>query len=337
MKAGIFFGAFAGASWGLVFLPPALLPGFHPLLLTCGRFVAYGVLALCLLLPILRRLRRKWSWQYLPALIRLSLSSNIIYFMLLSAAVQRIGIAATSLIIGLLPLTITLLGRSKHDAPSLTKLLWPMLAVLAGVACINIEALSQVESLATDWYEPMLGLLMAVGALASWSWYAWDNARALERTKFDSNEWSLLVGLMTGFVAAGVWGGIDWLAPVATPPAGDHQWTLFWGLNLLLALVSSWLGYMAWNACTRRLPLTLTGQMVVFETLFALAYGFAYLQRLPSTLEAISIVLLVGGVVASVRLHAEHRGELVGRPQPVTRTTGAHGGDTRSEVPSVTY
>jgi len=318
MKAGIFFGATAGASWGLVFLPPALLPGFHPLLLTCGRFVAYGVLALCLVLPILRRLRQKWSWQDLPALVRLSLSSNIVYFLLLSAAVQRIGIAATSLIIGLLPLTITLLGRSDHNVPSLSKLFWPLLAVLAGVACINIEALSRAESLATNWYEPALGLLMAAGALASWSWYAWDNARALEKTDFDSNEWSLLVGLMTGLVAAGVWGLIDWLAPVASPLADDAQWTLFWSLNLVLALVSSWLGYMAWNACTRRLPLTLTGQMVVFETLFALIYGFAYLQRLPSLLEAMSIVLLVGGVVASVRLHSGHRRAVQTSVQPAS-------------------
>lgn len=307
MKSGILFGAMAGASWGLVFLPPALLPSFSPLLLTCGRFLAYGILALLLLVPLYSRIKSKWQWQDLAGLLRLSLSSNIVYFLLLAGAVQRIGIAATSLIIGLLPLTITLLGRSEHNAPPLKRLFWPLLAVVAGMGCVNMEALSQAENAATDWLDPVLGLLMAFGGLASWSWYAKDNARCLEQTRFDSNEWSLLVGLVTGLIAAGIWAIASIISPTSVTPAADADWTLFWLLNLVLALVSSWLGYMAWNACTRRLPLTLTGQMVVFETLFALLYGFVYLQHLPSPLEALSILLLVGGVLTSVRLHTQHK------------------------------
>lgn len=307
MKSGILYGAAAGASWGMVFLSPALLPSCPPLLLTCGRFLAYGVLALVLLLPLWRRLPEKWQWQDLPALLRLALSSNLLYFLLLSAAVQRIGIAATSLIIGLLPLTITLSGRRDTDAPSLRQLFWPLLSVLAGMVCINIETVVLATGSSTTLSGRIWGVLLALGALASWTWYATDNARTLKRTRFNSNEWSLLVGLATGAMAALVWGAMIILYPAAVPaPATTSELQLFWSLNIALALVSSWFGYLAWNACTRRLPLTLTGQMVVFETLFALLYGFLFEQRLPTALEALSILLLVGGVMASVRLHGKH-------------------------------
>jgi drug/metabolite transporter (DMT)-like permease len=44
--------------------------------------------------------------------------------------------------------------------------------------------------------------------------------------------------------------------------------------------------------------------MIVFETLFALLYGFVYDHRLPRPLEIAAIVLLVAGVSWSVRRHA---------------------------------
>ncbi len=320
MKSGVWFGALAGACWGLVFLAPALLPSFSPLLLTSGRFVAYGLLALLLALPMLPRLWGKWQWQELPALLRLSLTSNILYFLLLAAAVQRIGIAATSLIIGLLPLTITLLGRGEGNAPPLKRLLWPLVAVLAGVACINLDAVWGTGSATGGTWEPLLGLLLALAALASWSWYAKDNAKCLQRTPYDSNEWSLLVGICSGVLAGLIWAGLIWLWPASVQPeAAEGDWQLFWGLNLMLALVSSWLGYLAWNACTRRMPLTLTGQMVVFETLFALLYGFIYLQRLPNLLEMLAIVLLLGGVMAAVRFHLVPEEGIVESPANLPR------------------
>jgi drug/metabolite transporter (DMT)-like permease len=94
-------------------------------------------------------------------------------------------------------------------------------------------------------------------------------------------------------------------------PAGSLQTTLaserwhnFWLLNLGLAIGASWLGNGLWNAASKRLPLTLSGQMIVFETLFALLYAFIYDHRLPRPLEITAIALLVAGVSWSVRQHA---------------------------------
>ncbi|HBO0985743.1 TPA: DMT family transporter [Pseudomonas aeruginosa] len=307
MKQGVFYGSLAGAAWGLVFLSPALLADFSPLLLSCGRFLMYGVIALLIGLPLARGLLRKLSLADLLALTRLSLTGNIVYFVLLVAAVQRVGIAATSLVIGVLPLTITLLGRNEADAPALRRLLWPLLAVLVGIVCINLEALLGGSGQSQPLDERVQGMVYAVLALACWSWFATDNARCLKRqTHFNSNEWSLLTGMITGLLAGCIWLAAELLGLTAVQielPA--ERWQSFWLVNLVLAVVASWLGYTFWNASTRRLPLTLSGQMVVFETLFALVYGFVYLQRLPTLLEGFAILLLLGGVCAAVARHGK--------------------------------
>lgn len=270
MKHGVIYGGLAGAAWGLVFLSPALLPDFSPLLLSCGRFLMYGLIALLIGLPLARSLWRRLTLADLLALVRLSLTGNVVYFILLAAAVQRVGIAPTSLVIGVLPLTITLLGRNEADAPSLRRLLWPLLAVLTGIACINLEALLLGGTPEQPLGERVLGMLCALLALACWSWFAADNARCLKRqTHFNSNEWSLLTGVVTGLLAGGLWLAADLLGlAAARVELPTERWQAFWLVNLTLAVVASWLGYTFWNASTRRLPLTLSGQMVVFETLF---------------------------------------------------------------------
>ena len=85
-----------------------------------------------------------------------------------------------------------------------------------------------------------------------------------------------------------------------------HDWQVFWGLNLVLAVGASVIGNALWNAASRLLPLTLSGQMIIFETLFALLYGFIWEQRLPRPLELMAIAALVIGVSWSARLHQVH-------------------------------
>jgi len=54
---------------------------------------------------------------------------------------------------------------------------------------------------------------------------------------------------------------------------------------------------------TRRMATSLSGQMIVFETLFACVYGFLFSQRVPGLMEVTSIVLLVGRVVWAAKRH----------------------------------
>jgi len=64
-------------------------------------------------------------------------------------------------------------------------------------------------------------------------------------------------------------------------------------------------GNALWNHASRLLPLTMTGQMIVFETLFALLYGFLWEGRWPTMLESVAMVLLVAGVISCSSAHRQ--------------------------------
>ena len=304
MKRGIVYAGMAGAVWGLVFLVPKVLPEFSPLLLSCGRFILYGAVSLLLVLPHARHLLAQLTGRDLRTLIKFALLGNLIYYMLLAASIQWVGIAAASLIVGILPLCITWLGRRDAGAVPLARLVWPLLLVVGGMLCINLETVldtSAQQSLT----EKVLGIVCGFGALLCWSWFATENARYLKHSTFNSGQWSSLWGITTGVLAVLIWGAASALSlDAATLEVSDQRWQMFWLVNLACAVLGSWFGNRMWNASSRRLPLTLSGQLIVFETLFALVYGFVYLQRLPTALEALAVSLLLVGVSWAVHRHA---------------------------------
>lgn len=307
MRLGILFGVLSGAVWGGVFLVPALLPQFPPLLLSCARYLMYGLFVLVLAWPWLPRMLRKLTRADVWLLVKLALTGNLVYYVLLATAVQMAGVAPVSLIIGATPVAITLLGRNDPGAVPLRRLAWPLVMVLAGVALINVDMLLSPHAQQRPLADRLIGMLCALGALASWAWYAAQNARFLKsQSRFDGNQWSLLWGIVTGVMGGLIW-LLVWPLPVDlfTPAAGTTQadWTRFWVISIVLAVVCSWFGNWMWNAASQRLPMTLGGQMLVFETLFALVYGFAWAARWPSVLELAAIALLVGGVVLTARRH----------------------------------
>ena len=318
MWTGVLCGLLAGAMWGMVFIVPELLPAFSPVELAVGRYTAYGVIAFGLMLPRLRPLLRRLERGDYGALLRQALSGNIVYYVLLALGVKLAGVAPTSLIIGLLPISITLMGRKDHGAVALGRLALPLLVVGAGIACINVDTFRQAQAGQADVVRTALGLACAAGALACWSWYAIDNARYLKRNPhFSSAEWSALYGLTSGLIAVliGLVCLAIWHADI-TGPASGRNWSAFWITNALLALGASVIGNHLWNIASRRVAVTLSGQLILFETLFALLYGFIYAHRFPRPLEVAAIVLLSAGVMWSVRVHAvEEPVYTLGAPQ----------------------
>ena len=277
MALGIANGVAAGALWGVVFLAPAVLQSFNALQLSAGRYLVYGLIAVALLLPRWKRLAPRLGRAEWFGLLWLSLAGNLVYFLLLATAVQWAGGAAASLIVGLIPVVVTLVGVREQGAVPLKQLLPALGLCVLGVALVGWEALMS-EHLATPWRQRLIGLLCAFGALFSWALYSIGNSRWLaRRPDLSSHDWSLLTGVTTG------------------------------GLALLPVPVASILGNAFWNRASRLLPLTLTGQMIVFETLFALLYAFAWQRRWPSLLEALAIVFLVAGVMLCAHAHRTPR------------------------------
>ena len=296
---GLLCGLIAGAFWGGVFLAPKLLHAFTPLQMTAGRYVAYGLASAALLAPSWRTVMKKMDGRDWRDLVLLSLLGNLIYYVGLSIAVQSAGVALASLIIGLLPVTVTLVGARPGEGVPLRHLAAPLALVVAGGVCINVSVFTDGHGVGVG--RQVVGVLGATLALAMWTAYAVWNARRLAATpKFTSHEWSLLTGLATGLLAlllvvpAFLLGG-KVHAPVA--------WGGFWAVSFAVAIGASVIGNGLWNAASRLLPLSLSGQLIVFETLFALLYGFLHEGRWPRGLETAAIVLMLAGVLWSVRLH----------------------------------
>lgn len=300
---GIANGVAAGAAWGLVFLAPQVLGDFTPFQLSAARYLAYGAVAVLLLAPRWRPLAARLGRAEWIGLVRLSLLGNILYYVLLASAVQWAGGASASLIVGLLPVALTVVGAREAGAVSFRALVPSMALCLAGVGLVAFEAF-RLDTGNGDPVVRLLGLVCAVGALAAWSAYSVDNARWLaRRPDISAYDWSLLTGVVTGALAL-------LLAIPAFWGAGGYapaEWARFWGVATGVAILASVVGNGLWNQASRLLPLTLSGQLIVFETLFALLYGFLWSQRWPTGLEVLAIACLVAGVLWCASLHRAPR------------------------------
>ncbi|UKE46528.1 MULTISPECIES: DMT family transporter [Xanthomonas translucens group] len=299
--AGVGSGIAAGASWGLVFLAPQLLAGFSPLQLAVSRYLAYGTVAALLLAPRWRVATGALGAPEWAALLRLSLLGNIVYYVLLGSAVQWAGGAATALIIGLLPAVVTVLGSRAAGAMHFRRLAAPCALCVLGVALVAAQTLDTAHPAQTNVGTRAAGLACAVGALACWSVYSIKNARWLtRRPDISGRDWSLLTGVVASTLTL----------TLAIPAfAFDHghaaaEWTRFWSVAIVLGVFASVIGNACWNRASRLLPLTLVGQMIVFETVFALLYGFLWEARWPTPLESLAIACLLGGVLWCAWLHA---------------------------------
>lgn len=298
---GIGCGMGAGALWGLVFLAPELAGMFAPLELTIGRYLAYGLMALAALGPRLPRLLAQIGGTGLLALAWLSLAGNTVYYFLLSAAVQMGGIAMTSLIIGFLPVAVTIIGSRDHDAVPLVRLLPSLLLCGAGALCIGWQAAAQAR--ASHSADQIIGMAAATGALACWTAYAVGNARWLMRLHgLGAQDWNLLIGVMTGAQALCL---VPLALAMGVAPHPGADWARFLAVSFGVALLASIAGNALWNRMSRLLPLTLVGQMILFETLFALLYGFVWEARWPTWSELAAFGLLVASISACL---AAHRG-----------------------------
>jgi drug/metabolite transporter (DMT)-like permease len=151
------------------------------------------------------------------------------------------------------------------------------------------------------------GLVLALAALVCWTWYPIRNAAWVKRNQqVGSGTWATAQGLAT--LPLAVIGMASYLffsgAWASERPWGPRPW-VYAGLMLTIGLLASWLGTLCWNRASQLLPTSLTGQLIVFETLAALAYGFVHRGSLPEAWTWAGIVLLVAGVVTGTRVFAQ--------------------------------
>ena len=324
MLIGTLFALAAGLMWGLVFIVPTLLPAYPALLLSCARYLAFGLIALPLAWFDLARLAELTRADWREA-FKLSAIGNLLYYLCLAAAIQRAGGPLPTMIIGTLPVVIAVTSNLR-DVQRDGRLPWlrllpSLLLIATGIACVNqVEIAALRADPQADVARYAVGALLALAAVACWTWYPIRNADWL-RAHADRSPraWATAQGLATlplaalGLVLFWVWSaasGATFAMPFGPTPA------LFIGLMFSIGLLASWLGTLCWNEASQRLPTSLVGQLIVFETLAALAYAFTLRGQVPGPVTLTGIALLVAGVMWALRV----------RPEKAARTLPAHPG-----------
>ena len=87
---------------------------------------------------------------------------------------------------------------------------------------------------------------------------------------------------------------------------GPTPW-LFLGVAIFLGIFASWIGIVLWSLMSQRLPPALGGQMIIFETLFAVVYAHLWREEWPTPLLVVGMSLLLLGVLGSLRVFSSSR------------------------------
>ena len=313
MGIGVSFALAAGLMWGLVFIAPSLLPEYPAALLSFGRYLAFGLIALPLAWLDRQRLAQLTRADWIEA-AKLAAIGNIVYYLFLASAIQRAGGPLPTVIIGTLPVVIAI-SSNLRDHRRDGKLPWlrllPSLGLIgAGIALVNqVEVAHLRNDAQADLGRYATGALLAVGAVVCWTWYPLRNADWL-RAHADRppSTWATAQGIATlplallGYLGSWAWSA---LAGDGFPMPFGPRPGAFIALMFAVGLLASWLGTLCWNEASQRLPTTLVGQLIVFETLSALAYAFMLRGRMPEPATLAGIALLVAGVLWALRVRPE--------------------------------
>jgi len=295
---GIAAGIGAGALWGMVFVVPRMTPGLSSVDLTAGRFVSFGVMAT--LVMLLGRGSHRWpTWPQAGTALGMSLLGAIGYYLLLAESISAAGSEVPTLIVGTIPIWVMLLG--KPLGLKWSALLPGLLLTCVGMLLMMQASLANAVVLPQQGADFWWGVFLAVAAMVSWTAFALLNAMWLKHhPQVSAAEWTNWMGMATGVGALLLWCvlGTDAKTLLAQKNIGLEAMAC-----IATGVGSGWGGSMLWNLASRRLSVSLAGQLIVSETLFGLAYAFALGGDWPTPSQWLAVLLFTLGIVASIRAH----------------------------------
>ena len=308
MLIGLVAGLATGALWGLTFIAPRAVRPFTEIDLAIGRYAVFGLLSLSLMaFPRLRP--GSISTRRLALAVLLGGLGYVGYYVFVAYAVRLSGTVIPPLVIGALPVGLAIYGNWQDRSAAWTKLAIPLLLILAGLTTVNLSAVIAAGATGSGIStgssgDVLLGTLCAFGAFAIWMVYGVINSRImLSADAPDALFWTGLQGIgsfiaMLPLVPIGLATGATAIADHSL--AGEEGMRLI-AWSLVLGIAGSWIATWFWVVASRRLPLALSAQLIVSETLFALLYGFVYERRWPVASEWIGTSLLITGVLLGIR------------------------------------
>lgn len=308
LRTGLLYAVIACCGWGFAFVGPLILGHWPGLAVAAGRYIAYGLGSIVTLAVLARRgtarLREPRLWR---DAVLLTLSGNLLYYGFLSVAVQKAGYVMPTLIIGLLPVTASLFGRVRTRSPITARYAWALLLILGGLWLAHAPDAPNAPRAGGGFAQPdtgsadyALGIGCAFVSLALWTVYGVINSERLNANPGLSGvQWSSLQGVASLPFALLLF-AVSRPSAAASPTVPAPDWTLFIAISLVLGLVTSWASNAFWNMASTRLPPSLLGQMIVFETIAGIAYGAVWSHALPSWTVLAGTLVLVAGVVVAI-------------------------------------
>jgi drug/metabolite transporter (DMT)-like permease len=162
---GLGAGLTAGLVWGLAFLLPVLLGGWNPVIVTMGRYLAYGLLSVVLFAVGGRSLRQLARRHWCLALA-FAVSGNAGYHLLLVVGIRTAGAPLTDMVIGTIPVVVAVVSNWLSPAYRWRRLALPLILVTAGLVLVSTLEIAGVHA-----YQPgsadekIIGLIAACGAV----------------------------------------------------------------------------------------------------------------------------------------------------------------------------
>jgi drug/metabolite transporter (DMT)-like permease len=305
MLVGVAAGVGAGALWAFVFVAPGLVAPYTPFDLAMLRYLIFGVVSVAVVLARFRGLPRLPARVWRSA-IALGFFGYASYFLALAYAVGLAGTSVVALIIGTMPIVLAVIGNLKDRSAPWSLLAAPLLLMAVGLVVLKVGAFGALSDAEGASFAALAaGILLSLVALGVWVFYAMLNADSARLAPgIGALEWTSLQGLGTLacvvlIAPLGVVAGFSAIPTYGLLGAGAGA---LWAWALITALLSSFAGTLLWVMAARRLPLALSGQLIVFESVFALLFGFVVERRPPHAYEAAAAALLIVAVVWGVRV-----------------------------------
>lgn len=297
----ILISAIAPMLWGLTVIVSYIVPQYNAFQLAAGRYWIFGALCALLMLINFRKYKGLFSRKLIVVSMLLS-GVLVIYYIMYVLALKYTDNSLPLIILSFSPLICTFADSLQSTTrPNLKRLVPPIFLVIGGTVLANLSSAPSGGKQGFDF----VGLLLSILVTALWSLYIIATSRYLKKAAHIPP--SLLnntVGIGAAIVvslfvliAQAVNPAIFGIAQIA-PAAGT---ALFWICVLMLALIPSLLAFFMWNKGSKRLPLSLSGQLLALETLFGIIYMHIYKLQVPSWTEVVSVLAVFAGIIWSIR------------------------------------
>lgn len=307
MFKGITFVLSACLVWGLIFVVPGWMGGFSPLEVALARCFFFGIISCFFLICKGFQHWKSIPWSIWRQATIFALIVNVLYYISLVVGLRYSSAAVIALLTGISPIAIAFYGNWREKECSYIQLILPSLLIVCGLVWINWYAFMELPPSAT--WEYIFGLTCGVFSLCAWVWFVVANSRFLKQhPSLPYIDWATIMGSVT----------LIWVLLIGTfalifAPA-EHQ-EKYWVLDetlvsfliggVILGFICSWLGTYLWNLGSQRLPISLAGQLTIFETIFGLMFVYLIEQSLPTPPELIGILAILSGVGLSIYIFSK--------------------------------